>query len=298
MYATTKGIVIRKELSDFDKIWNDYKKRVINTKQEDKKNVVFHFRIKTHGEIDEDNCHPFYINNGRTAFCHNGTLTNIKADKDDKRSDTVKFRDIVLNHLPKNWFRNPGIMTLIGNFVGYNKLVFMNEHGNVTFMNEKSGDWDNGIWYSNGSYKPVKVVHVHNRNGYNINDRRNGSETIDDDDYYENAYGIGAYCGHVPQLPSKIEKPIISDRLNEDTVTIKAKHTVKELLIMMKGPYVFEDAQEIDEVRQHYICKICANTIMRIDEVKTRTCTYCSEMRVINPIKEETSGTESRSHLH
>jgi hypothetical protein len=50
-------------------------------------------------------------------------------------------------------FQDP-IIDLIEGRIGYSKLVFLDRHGNHKIMNEHKGTWDDGVWYSNDSYKP------------------------------------------------------------------------------------------------------------------------------------------------
>ena len=159
MYAYKDKIHIHKELEDFDKIWKIYKKEIIKPKLETELNIVWHFRIQTHGDVDLKNCHPFAINNGdNLAFCHNGTITSKKAKRDSGKSDTLEFKDEILNFLPKNFLDNPGIVELLKKYVGkWNKLVFLNKSGSVWIMNQDEGHWDDKIWYSNKSYKEYET---------------------------------------------------------------------------------------------------------------------------------------------
>jgi predicted glutamine amidotransferase len=206
MYALDNKIIIKKELKSFHRIWRKYNEHVKKTGLEEKKIIVFHFRIQTHGNVDEENCHPFYINTGQhMAFCHNGTIRNIKATKDDSKSDTVQFKDKILDHLPKNWMQNPGIMKLVSEYIDYNKLAFLNSNGNVLIFNKSKGEEDeDGIWYSNNSYKiPVVTTcantAITNRSGsksYNINDKRNnwhGRNRYNSSKEAKRLYGEGYY---------------------------------------------------------------------------------------------------------
>ena len=56
---------------------------------------VLHFRIKTHGKIDKNNCHPFPVGND-VYMMHNGQLF-IKTPNKDK-SDTFHFADYLKKH--------------------------------------------------------------------------------------------------------------------------------------------------------------------------------------------------------
>jgi hypothetical protein len=128
-------------------------------------NFLIHFRIKTHGKIDLDNCHPFVIDN-RHVFIHNGMISGVGTDAN--KSDTRLFNDKILRTLPKDWMGSMGTKTLIEDFIGFgSKLVIMNLDGDVEIYNEDRGEWaDTGIWYSNSGYKaPKQSSHKGSRTG-------------------------------------------------------------------------------------------------------------------------------------
>jgi glutamine amidotransferase len=148
MFAEDKQLHIQKGYFNFDSFYDAYK-------QHQDKKVVIHFRIKTHGEINETNCHPFAVNNS-LAFVHNGIINGLDGDK--KLSDTIHFNEQILQPLVNKWgnlalFQDP-MINLIENRIGYSKLIFLDRHGNHKIMNEGKGQWDDGVWYSNNSYKP------------------------------------------------------------------------------------------------------------------------------------------------
>ena len=279
MFTSDNKIIIRKELKNFDKLWLDYRNLIINKGFEQKQNVVFHFRIKTHGKIDEDNCHPFYVNNGKhMAFCHNGTISNVKADRKGNKSDTLVFRDKILDHLPKNWMNNPGICLLMAEFISYNKFAFLHADDTVTIINKSKGELDNGIWYSNTSYKPLHINRVdttcrnHNNQGYTIFDKRNlnlnnGSEGIGygdagyDDAEYEEAWGQMERSNGLPgkgktwdRLKQAYYYPVDhtdTDKINDEVraatsnidnpiTTIIDLDTISEISQKLKGAYIIE----------------------------------------------------------
>ena len=127
-------------------------------KPHENKQVLLHFRIKTHGPIDKNNCHPFLVNSG-LGFIHNGIISGYG---DDKQSDTIDFnksilQKIVAKHGNMGLFDDP-MVELIENVIGYSKLVFLDRHGNYRIMNEKKGSWHDGVWYSNNSWKKPEPV--------------------------------------------------------------------------------------------------------------------------------------------
>lgn len=148
MFSSNKELHIKKGYFDFKEFYEEYKK------YQDKKCVI-HFRIKTHGKIDKDNCHPFRVNNS-LGFIHNGVITGFGGDI---KSDTVEFNEQVLKGLVSKWgnlslFEKP-VTKLIEATIGYSKLVFLDRHNNHNIINETLGQWHKGVWYSNSSYKPT-----------------------------------------------------------------------------------------------------------------------------------------------
>ena len=147
MYAEKKKLHIEKGFFSFQSFYDAFKKH-------ESKQAVIHFRIKTHGKIDTTNCHPFAINSS-IGFVHNGVISGFG---DADHSDTIGFNKGVLQPLVNKWgnlalFQDP-IVELIESRIGYSKLVFLDRHGNHKIMNESKGTWDDGVWFSNTSYKP------------------------------------------------------------------------------------------------------------------------------------------------
>lgn len=154
MFAENKELTVQKGYFTFKEFYKEYKPH-------ENKQVLLHFRIKTHGPIDKNNCHPFLVNNG-LGFIHNGIISGYG---DDKQSDTIQFNNnilkkIVAKHGNNSLFDDP-MVELIENVIGYSKLVFLDRHGNYKIMNEDKGSWNDGVWYSNNSWKkpePVKYI--------------------------------------------------------------------------------------------------------------------------------------------
>ena len=69
-------------------------------------------------------------------------------------SDTYLFNEIILKKLPKRWETNPAITMLIEDMIGFSKVCVLHATKGIIIYNEKKGVWDEGIWYSNTSYKP------------------------------------------------------------------------------------------------------------------------------------------------
>lgn len=111
---------------------------------------LIHMRIRTAGNINANNCHPFKIKNG--AMIHNGTMfypeNNPKLT--DNPSDTRKFATKFHNTLTYGAVKaaEEDILRHIGR---HNKLAFLYNDKSYHIMNESAGQWVDGVWYSNSS---------------------------------------------------------------------------------------------------------------------------------------------------
>lgn len=119
-----------------------------------KGHAIFHLRITTHGATNIDNCHPFVINDD-VVMGHNGMLP-IK--EENGRSDTRIFAEDWLPEIGvKPLLDDPEGVKELEKFIGYSKLAFLNVGDELDkpfyIINEDMGHWDNGVWYSNSSYK-------------------------------------------------------------------------------------------------------------------------------------------------
>jgi hypothetical protein len=121
--------------------------------------ALFHSRFTTHGDTGLDNCHPFPVGgDARTVLAHNGVLPQaVRPAKGDPRSDT---RITAEDFLPTF-----GSLRTRGNRARFerwmtarNKMVLLTVDRRFTkrayILNEPSGIWDGGIWYSNDGYLP------------------------------------------------------------------------------------------------------------------------------------------------
>ena len=106
------------------------------------KQAVLHFRIRTHGNIDYDNCHPYSVDDN-LAFVHNGTISIDETDK--SKSDTWHFNEEILKPIRKRYkafFKDGVYDQLLDKFIGWSKLIFLNSKGEFKIINEKAGEWN------------------------------------------------------------------------------------------------------------------------------------------------------------
>lgn len=118
-----------------------------------------HFRYATHGLTAIDNVHPFMYR-GDTSVIHNGIIDCIIDDK--QMSDTASFVENYLASLPRNWYDNPFLFDMVEQYCAGSKLVILTANPSAMYqayiVNEKSGHWKNGVWYSNQSYCAYKPL--------------------------------------------------------------------------------------------------------------------------------------------
>lgn len=142
---------------------------------------ILHFRIGTHGTKDIDNCHPFMIDEN-TCFAHNGIIKGVPDCERKERNDTRVFNDIILKHLPKDFYKYEHYTMLIESFIDYSKLVFLNTSNELYIMNQKKGEWHEGVWFSNGGYKDYsfnKAVTFVPARGYGYSKGKSVAEMTD-----------------------------------------------------------------------------------------------------------------------
>ena len=157
----TGEMKIQKGYFSFEEFWDAFQPH-------QHKQAIIHFRIKTHGNLDQENCHPFWVKEGSLAFAHNGVIGNETTSSDITKSDTWHFNKNVLQHLHENYgpkfIEDPIMGKLISEYIGYSKLAFMREDGKAWIFNKGMGVTDKGIWYSNHSYKSYSIDAFNKRN--------------------------------------------------------------------------------------------------------------------------------------
>lgn len=146
MYASENVLHIHKGFMTFRKFYRRY--RECERKNSDS-NFAIHFRIATHGKVNPNNCHPFYVNE-KTGFMHNGTLNCLDVTKNSSKSDTMIFNEDVLKKLPKNFLKRKEYNILLNSIAKaeLSKFAIMDNKGTCYLFNESAGTWKQGIWYS------------------------------------------------------------------------------------------------------------------------------------------------------
>ncbi|WP_143261928.1 class II glutamine amidotransferase [Allokutzneria sp. NRRL B-24872] len=121
--------------------------------------ALFHSRMGTHGSLSKSNCHPFPLGgDSRTVLAHNGILPKrVQPAKGDVRSDTrIAAEDFLAGQPFGALSSQRGRNRLRKWLTPYNKVVILTvdpRYRNRAYViNEESGHWDEGIWYSNLDY--------------------------------------------------------------------------------------------------------------------------------------------------
>lgn len=127
--------------------------------------AILHFRVATHGRVNEENCHPFLTKtqDGRTmALVHNGMLADFERYSSNERSDSRAFVETAIGPLYKKFpklLKNRALLGLIERGISYNKIIMLENDGTVAILNKLAGtehDFENGepkVWFSNGMWK-------------------------------------------------------------------------------------------------------------------------------------------------
>jgi hypothetical protein len=130
-------------------------------KQNMKKDTFYHLRHRTHGDVSEENCHPFEVMNkeqhGVDLFMmHNGTIPKFGSNAGGK-SDTLDYIEQVLQPILQE---NPKLLfntsfqkhMLLPSIGGWSRIAFLNSEGEQLIVRKEDGKTRHGCWVSNDSY--------------------------------------------------------------------------------------------------------------------------------------------------
>lgn len=165
-----------------------------------KAGVLLHFRISTCAGCTPQNTHPFPISNDTGmlqkpesvsdyAVIHNGiiSLTSSTATAEKTTSDTLVFvRDYIWNIAQnRGWFRRESNIDLIYRLAG-SKIAILNRFGEI--IHTPGFTEDNGVWYSNDTYKNARTRYIHSYGNYYNYGCYSNYDYDYDDDYYGRGY--------------------------------------------------------------------------------------------------------------
>ena len=115
------------------------------------RDCIWHARMKTHGDIDMENCHPYQVTTD-IWLAHNGVLSTGN-DADHTKSDTWHFIKNVLRPsltADPNLMLDPEWIDFMGDVIGgSNKFGLLRADGATCIINRKSGVEFEKSWLSN-----------------------------------------------------------------------------------------------------------------------------------------------------
>ena len=110
---------------------------------------LIHFRVRSQGDKNAENTHPFMYKHG--AMIHNGNIDGTGAVFGTGKSDTALFMEKFGDNLDYETLKDN--KEDFDKALQWNKLVFLYPDKKHIIVNEKSGNWDNDVWYSTHAYK-------------------------------------------------------------------------------------------------------------------------------------------------
>lgn len=123
-------------------------------KSKDTDEIVLHARIKSVGDVTEENIHGWEDNG--LQFCHNGTL-RITADEGKTDSETF-FRNLLLPIYKSQWYRMNDVVTRgINTCIGTSKFLVIRKKKVHLFGDymEKNGCKFSNLFWDYGCFRPT-----------------------------------------------------------------------------------------------------------------------------------------------
>lgn len=169
----------------------------IQSLPQDDRNLALHWRMRTHGDTDLENCHPYSVIDGKVALMHNGVLSQGNhADK--SKSDTWHYiADVVrpMLELAPKMFMNMAWATLVASDISRNnRFAIMDNEGALMILNKHTGIDVQGMWFSNTyAWDPALLIPDYNKpKTYNTstfsNQNWKGGRAMWDDNIYGDDY--------------------------------------------------------------------------------------------------------------
>ena len=137
MWAENNTLYTVKFVGTVGDVWATYQKYGIG------RDCAIHFRMKTHGDINKENAHPYTVltpdEGTPIAMMHNGILSTGNS-KDPSRSDTWHYvQDFMRPLLVGNpdFHKHPAFAAVIGAHIGVssNRFITLDAHGHMNVMN-------------------------------------------------------------------------------------------------------------------------------------------------------------------
>jgi predicted glutamine amidotransferase len=189
------NVIVRRYLESFNRFHSDLNRDWRRYKDS---NFLVHFRKVSAGKRSLENVHPHFVPGHNMSFIHNGTIFDLKRFGED-RSDTVILGEEILAGLGSGFLGNKSILYLLESLTKSSRLAFLTGSNEVTILHAKEWHEDEGVLYSNTSYRdqPASVcLTPHSRNStsyskssaaepkYNIVSEKETAVDYEEDDKY------------------------------------------------------------------------------------------------------------------
>lgn len=192
MTAENNKLVIIKGVGNFDAFWKDWQEVPPNLQR------AIHFRWKTHGLINTENCHPFPIGEG-IGMMHNGIIRIDETNKD--MSDTWHFAETRMKPLiekyPDAMQFEKELKECVEPETAGSRLLFMDHAGRVVKTALATWHKEFGVYFSNG--------HSHSA-GRRVRTYRTTWDYGNDGYDFYNTYNNGRSHGGYTPVPSESGK--------------------------------------------------------------------------------------------
>lgn len=145
MYNSSRGVRVYKWLPN---TLAEARTAVAMFPQDDRELAV-HWRWRTHGEINKENCHPYPVDGGGHLI-HNGVLATGNA-ADTTRSDTYHYiKQFLSGGVMEKVGHEPAFLKMLTAHIGSgNKFVLMTSDGRMSIAGRHRGIDLGGLWWSN-----------------------------------------------------------------------------------------------------------------------------------------------------
>lgn len=169
MYAKDGLVHIRKGFMSFSEFRKEFREEKKHFDFVDSP-VVFHFRIKTHGEVSKECCHPFPVSTDlerlrktemvvKFGAAHNGIISG--RNTSPKKSDTMDYiMNVVapLCKLSQDPTRDKNVKLILSDTLGgANKFVLLD--GDYGLLMVGNFIEDNGCYFSNSTYNTSRYTY-------------------------------------------------------------------------------------------------------------------------------------------
>jgi predicted glutamine amidotransferase len=224
--------------------------------------LVIHLRMRTHGKVDLDNCHPFTVTDD-IGMVHNGI---IKDYGDIDTSDTSEFVTTILKPMlstSSEAYGSEAYTKVLERVIGTdNKMILMRSDGKVWSLNRCLGLEYNGVWLSNTyawkvyTYTSTGTATTAAKVWEKAKERQSNFSSRDDWDRWENEDEYG----DTVETPSNLDASDLF-YLDYDTLInliIKAPDEVADAIYEAKGIALESDLDYLDVHDKHDYAKAAA----------------------------------------